>query len=271
MIDPDPEQPLSENDGDDARDEMPPLGTIAFREGLATVKLEGGEIDRDRGRARPIADLIARYSDAVERLGKRYAEGLATVDLSSVAFGNSVTIEFKVGDPENEVATYGLQSASEEILNLVAQRDPEEVIHEAHKHGFIVANSVAKLVEAIASTRAQTTWSGPSHDPIRITPGQAAFIGKTLSNVEQGKPEEIVVTGVLNQADAKRKTFRLDVEDETSDVTTISGTYLDDIESLVRTNWGRRVRATITRTEIRRAKTAKPKYVYELRSFGIKG
>jgi hypothetical protein len=240
--------------------------------------VEGEHIGADSGDGEAIGLMIVRLSKLFSSLGGR-------PQLQSLAFGSSVTIDFRAPDSEGARAEKQLEEArrlsdaaggspsyeqagaiesalrgaltdvvvaaelAADLLS-VSSTDAPEV---AGSFGGQVAGAYKTLANAVSQAQVTLIIEAPSHERTQLTPTKAARVAEALRTSTEARELTIKAFGTLSLANQEQHGFglRLDRDAARHEVLkgkrVVNGIYLPEVETKIRDHglWGREVRATL--------------------------
>lgn len=240
--------------------------------------IEGDRIGKQSGDAESIGQVIVRLAKLFASLGGR-------PQLEGLAFGNSVTVEFRSLKSEVKRATASLEAAqriadtagahptpeqeeqmklalgdaltdmviaAELASTLIATRskDAPEV---AVSLGGDVAGAYKTLANAIAREGVTLKVETPTDEEAELTPKRARRVVEELAASSEPRELDVVAFGTLSLADKELRGFglRLDPDARRDPVLrnkrVVHGTYRRDMEQKIIAEglWGHEVRATL--------------------------
>jgi len=178
-----------------------------------------------------------------------------------LVFGNSATIDFVLGEPENlKMADDGSVTsptinAVETLGDLVAL-DPADAVETVREFDDRIGNDFSYLLGLLADNDLASRWRlMRAAEPVAVTTDRADRVRNVLRAEVEPVTSLITVAGFLFRLDAKRNDFRLEPEDEGPPIT---GSYDDTLVSELRDAWSHRVVAELNRTEHRYAYANEP-------------
>jgi hypothetical protein len=240
--------------------------------------VNGDQIGTRSGDGEAIGLMIVRLSKLFSTLGGR-------PQLESLAFGNSVTIDFRAPEAEAKRAKENLDEAEKLLEAAGAAPSPEqadeinlalrgaltdmvvaaELASElvsvpsdeapavAVAFGGDVAGAYKTLANAVVQAQVTLTIEAPAREPTKLTPAKATRVAEELR--ASNEPLELTITafGTLALANQEQRGFGLRLDRDATrhailkGKRVINGTYLPEVEAEIRDQglWGREVRATL--------------------------
>lgn len=183
-----------------------------------------------------------------------------------LAWGNSATVEFVLGQPEalRLDETGALSSPTlDAIIQLghVVRLDASEAIDTLKGIDDRVGRDYVRLVALLADNQLRSRWEPLDQEVVTVPAERADRVLAGLRSETEPESEPIEVTGFLFQLDAKKHDFKIQ-PDEGSPIT---GSYDDSLVGELRDSWRHRVVAEVTRTRRRFTYATHPhKTDYEL-------
>lgn len=174
---------------------------------------------------------------------------LETLDIVDAKFG-SAAFFFKPRHIENLALQVEAPDENRigrivsDVVQLVGASKHGDIFEQLrHTHSRVSARYV-DLLEAVSVTRAATSWMNTERT-IELSYDEALNAIAVLESTEGASTESRPFTGVLYEANARSRGFRLERSDEEG---TISGRFDEDIIGQVAEHWNEEVDATVNVT-----------------------
>jgi hypothetical protein len=244
-------------------DELDPQSFIVSDDRTAArATLRGGSIGTDRGDARFIGDAIRRLAGALHETAELYRVGVVALPsplLRSVAFGQSVTLEFAISEVED--VQIGLDQtrhsptidAAHRLREMLAA-EPAELVPRAVKLGPNATGAYKGFLNVLAKDSVTLEWQVPDVPQVLvITSEHARRDAAILDREGERATARLVLPGTLTMADSELKQFKLTLPPDVERPPLlkgkhrVSGTYPEELgEKLKDENlWDTEVTATI--------------------------
>jgi len=178
-----------------------------------------------------------------------------------LAFGNSATIDFVLGEPEkfrlgpDGTTTSPTMEAVTTLAEFVAL-DPVPAVETVRDFDDRVGNDFSQLLALLADNDLASRWRhSRATAPITVASERADRVRNALRAELEPVTSIVNVSGFLFRLDAKANDFKLQPEDEGPAIT---GHYDDTLITELRDAWSHRVVAELYRTEHRYAYASAP-------------
>lgn len=244
----------------------------AADERLLGVTLDGPKVGRRSIDVFFLGEFLAQL-DRVVRALTAAAEGLdlgpvgkiprppdaAPWRTRALAFGNSATLEFELGEGEttkmdNDGSVTTPTTEAVASLGQLVHLDAEEAVERVREFDDRIGTDFSALLGLLADNDLTSKWAPIQSEPVAVPADQADRVRNALRRELEPATGVVTVTGFLFRLDAKRDDFRLQPEEGGA----ITGSYDESLISDLRDAWSHRVVAELRRTEHRYAYATRP-------------
>lgn len=214
------------------------------------------------------------YGNVGKSGAARLPTGIGALRLADVAWGSAV-FYFTPGEGEafqlsvEESSTQVFSKAEDvmgKLMKLIEAGSGEAVITEARRYNDRVAAKYVQFLEVVVAEQVGVAWRTRDRDPVlpRSTAGRALAV---LEQTEEVSSEQIRYEGVLYEANARTRGFRLLLDDGTL----IFGRFDEGLFPVVGEAWNQRVTANVLVRVERLARSGNERRTFELRAIEIMG
>ncbi len=224
-------------------------------------------------------ELVTTLAAAVHgNLGKtgpsRLPTGMGALRLTHVAWGSAVfyftpgegeAFQLSVDDSLTQVSSTA-EDVLGQLMELVEAGSSEEVIALARRHHDRVATKYVQFLEVLVMEQVGVAWRTRDRAPV-LGPSTAGRALAVLERTDEVSSEQLLVEGVLYEANARTHGFRL-LQD---DGKLIFGRFDDGLSPVVGDAWNHRVAANILVRIERLARSGNERRTFELQALEILG
>jgi hypothetical protein len=231
----------------------------------AKVTLRGGSVGTESGDAHFIGDAIRILASALRAAAQVYPEGAVARPnplLRGLAFGQSVTLEFEIGEAEEvQLGLDGVRHSptldAARTMGEVLAAEPSELADRAARLGPNATAAYKGFLNVLAKVSVTLEWQVPDRqEAVVITSDHARRDAAILSREGERVTARHVLPGTLTMADSELNQFKLtlpaDVERPPllKGKHRVSGTYAEELEQKLKDEnlWDSEVMATIDMT-----------------------
>jgi hypothetical protein len=214
----------------------------------------------------------SRYGKVGERGPVRLPGGIGALRLAGVGWGSAVfyfrpgegdAFRLSVNDSSTQVSS-GAEDVMGQLMELVEAGSSDEVLTVAQRYNDRVAAKYVQFLEVVVAEQVGVAWRTRDRDPVlpRSTAGRALAM---LEQTEEVSSEQQEVEGILYEANARTRGFRLLLDDGTL----ILGRFDEALSPHVGEAWNQRVSAGIRIRVERLARSGNERLTFELRELAI--
>lgn len=210
--------------------------------------------------------IAIQFAGTVGQRGPIRAGDVGELAIARLAWEQSVDLGFTVEGEASQLSFLTaeggpMRQAAEVMAELPQLATDEKLIERARELGERVAKDYLDLLNLLITEQIALGMRS-SRTSTFISPDRAERSRTVLDRTGPSSQETFRVIGTLYEAEAIRRGFRLDPDEEGQRV--IQGTFPDQMREAIRQAWGRRVVAEVERTEKTLARSTQPRVSWEL-------
>lgn len=226
------------------------------------------------GDAALVGEVIVRLSRVLIELARASAATIsgrfADPQLAGLRFGDSVDIEFAVGDEQlkDDLIT-GVASptinASHALTDLLTVGSEDQLLERLRRLGDDPAWSFSHLLRALSEDNATLDWqSARDRRPARVTGTTAAALIAAIERPAGERRDERWFDGRVTRADSDANELRIRLRERWQRREVIPATYHEELEPRLEPLWNKEVRAHVRVIESWRSGQVRPTLTFEL-------
>ncbi len=261
-------------------------GTVRMLEGAEVlgVAFTGSRVNKSigaqlAGQALTALDYLVTMLAAAKfgKVGKRgpatLPTGIGALRLSGIAWGSAAFYftpgegeAFHIPEPGTIEPTSKIIEVVDELMDLVEASPTDAVVDVARRHSDRVAAKYVQFLEIVVTDQVGLAWRTTKRDPV-LPPTAAGRALAVLEQTDHIRIEDMKVEGVLYEANARTRGFRLQLDDGLL----VTGQFEEALYGVVGDAWNHRVAADIRVRVERLARSGDERRTFELVGLRILG